>query len=273
MKTTDGKRYIVIVGGSGGLGRASCTYFAERGYGVFSLDIKKAGFDNENITEIETDITDTGSVRSAFENVKKTTDGLSAVICLAGIYFMDSFTEVSENALKRIIDINLLGVYRINGVFLPLLQNGKGRVLIVTSELAGMKALPFNGIYSMTKTALEHYTDSLRMELALLGVGVIEIMPGAYDTGMINESFSSLERMGEHSSLFSTNTKRFQTVMRTQSGSAKKPEKLAAVLYRAVNAVHPRLRYKPNNNILLGVFNILPRRLQVSLIRALIGNK
>lgn len=181
-------RFVVISGGSGGLGRAAVCAFAARGYTVFSLDIRKSGMQMENIVEIETDITDSESVSRAFDVVRCKTDRISAVISLAGTYFMDSLIEVPETEFEHIFKVNVFGVYHLNRIFLPLVMAGNGRILVTTSELAGMKALPFNGIYSLTKTALEHYTDSLRQELALLGVPVIEIKPGAFDTGMIAAS-------------------------------------------------------------------------------------
>lgn len=269
-KTTDTCKAIVISGGSGGLGRATAEYFAARGYTVFSLDIKKNGRFDENIIEIETDLCDSGSVERAKEAVNAAVSGVCAVVSLAGIYFMDSLIEVSEAELRRIIEVNVLGVYRLNRAFLPLVRNGNGRIIVTTSELAGMKALPFNGIYSLTKTALEHYTDSLRQELNLLSVPVIEIMPGAFDTTLVGSSFASLDRMSEKTLLYKTNTARFRRIMQTQSGSAKPPERLARVIFKAGTARRPKLRYRPNNNPLLGLYNLIPRRAQLALIGRLI---
>lgn len=265
-------RFVVISGGNGGLGRAAVSAFAARGYTVFSLDINKSETQMENVVEIETDVTDSESVSRAFDIVRCKTDRISAIISLAGTYFMDSLIEVPEAELEHIFKVNVFGVYHLNRIFLPLVRAGNGRILVTTSELAGMKALPFNGIYSLTKTALEHYTDSLRQELALLGVPVIEIKPGAFDTGMIAASFSSLDRMAEKTKLYRADAARFRRIMQIQSGTAKPPEKLAEILCHAVESKHPRLCYKPNNNLLLKLFNLCPRRLQVALIKRLIKN-
>ena len=83
-----------------------------------------------------------------------------------------------EDKFVRIFNINLFGIYRVNKAFVPLLSPAS-RIVIVSSELAPLNPLPFNGIYTVTKAAVEKYAYSLRMELQLLGHSVSVIrLPG-----------------------------------------------------------------------------------------------
>ena len=84
---------------------------------------------------------------------------------------LDSLAEMESESFKKIFDINLCGVFLINKTFLPLLSSDS-RIVITTSELAPLDPLPFTGIYAITKSALDKYAYSLRMELQLLGIKV-----------------------------------------------------------------------------------------------------
>ena len=146
---------VLITGAGGGMGRATAERFSAEGWRVFALD-KTACEASENIIPIEADVTDEESVKSAFCAVFSHTEHLDAVIHFAGIYMLDSLAEISDEAFRRIFDVNLRGAFLINKYFLPLLGEG-GRILITTSELAPLDPLPFTGIYAVTKAVLEIY--------------------------------------------------------------------------------------------------------------------
>ena len=75
---------------------------------------------------------------------------------MAGIYDLNSLIEMKEEDFVRIFDINVFSIYRINKTFAPLLKE-KGKVIIVSSELAPLDPLPFTGIYGITKSTVEKY--------------------------------------------------------------------------------------------------------------------
>lgn len=261
---------VLIAGGSGGLGRAVAEHFAKRGIFVFSGDIKPHADEREGIRQISMDVTSAESVEAALSYIKTKTERLQAVIYLAGVYMMDSFVEVDERSYKRMLDINLLGAYRVNKAFLPLVRDG-GRFVIITSELAAHKALPFNGLYSLSKTSLQHYADSLRLELSLLNVPVVVVRPGAFKTDMVNASHAAMQRMTDKTALYKTNAERFKRIMNSQTGTARDPSVLAKTVWRAASAKKPRLQYTVNAGFLLWVYNLLPKRVALFAIKRLIS--
>lgn len=260
---------ILLVGGAGGLGCAISAYLAERGYRVFSCDIGTAHCTHENVVALKTDITDSASIQETFETVSGMSDGLDAIISIAGVYVMASFIEIAEEKLAHIIDVNVMGVYRINKAFLPLLNKG-GRIIVTTSELAGQKPLPFNGIYAMTKSALQCYADSLRLELQLLGIKVITIKPGAFDTNMVTSAHEQAKQMCENTTLYKMGTKRFMSIMQSKTGTAKDPKELAKVFYKALTSKRPRMTYYKNAGLGLKMYSALPRRAQAFAIRQIL---
>lgn len=262
-------KQILLTGGAGGLGRAAAVYLADRGCTVFSCDIREQK-EYPGIVPVELDLRNPAGIEAALKKVSELTDSLEAIVHMAGVYMMDSFAEMEEDRLSAILDVNLMGVYRVNKAFLPLVIKGKGRIIITTSEMAWQKPLPFTGVYSLSKTALECYADSLRLELMLLGVPVITMRPGAFSTELLSESSREMERLRASTRLYKNNLGRIARVMGGRFKKAKEPERLAKVYWQAITSPRPRFRYTVNASLLLRLYGAMPRRLQALALRLLL---
>lgn len=260
---------VLLIGGAGGLGSAVALYLAERGMRVFSCDITEQNNSHKNIVPFFTDIKDQNSIDKTFTEASSLTDGLSAIISLAGVFMMDSFIEIPEENLKHIIEVNLMGVYRINKTFFPLLKKG-GRIIVTTSEVAGLKSVPFNGMYCLTKTALEYYADTLRLEMQLLGYKVINIKPGPFKTDMVQSTTNEADNLVKNTKLFKMGTERFNSIIRSKTGVSKDPSDLSKVYYKAITSQHPRLTYYKNSGLGLKILSVMPRRLHAFVIKQIL---
>ena len=262
---------IVITGVSGGMGSAAAAQFLKKGFDVWGLDVKEpvhAG----GIRFVGCDLTDPVSVTEACSVILKEAGSVDAVIHMAGIYDLDSLIEMDEEAFRRIFEINLFGVYRLNRTILPMLKEG-GRIVITTSELAPLDPLPFTGIYGITKTALEKYAEALRMELQLIGRSVIVIRPGAVDTGLLDVSTEKLDAFCEKTALYSYNAGRFRRIVDKVESRNIAPQVIAKIAYRAVTRKRPRFTYNANRNPLLRLLNLLPLRMQCRIIKGILKEK
>ncbi len=262
---------VLVVGASGGMGRSICKLLLKQGYQVFGLDYH---LDDplDGVTYFSCDIREMQDIKQAYDNISSKIDELYAIIHLAGVYYMDSLLEIDEEKIKKIFDINVLGIYRINKVFLPLLKVGS-RIIITSSELAPLRPLPFNGIYSITKATIEKYAYSLRMEANLLGIYVSIIRPGAVKTPLLNGSMSELDRFCSNTVLYKENSKYFKHIVESVEAKSITSDKLAKVVFKAIKRKKPRYIYKINSNFPLKLFNILPSHLQVYLIGRLLRKK
>ncbi|MBQ7671169.1 MAG: SDR family NAD(P)-dependent oxidoreductase [Clostridia bacterium] len=253
----------LLTGACGGMGRAIYDALCGDGDEVWGIDLAPRD-DTRRI--IAADVTDSASLEAAFERVSAEAGELDGVIHAAGIYDLFSLAEIDEETIKRDFDVNLLGVYRVNKLFLPLIKKG-GRVVIISSELAPLDPLPFTGIYALTKSALEKYADSLRMELRLIDRRVIVVRPGAVRTGMLPRSVEKLDEFCEKTKLYALNAARFRKIVDRVESKSVPPEKLAKKVLRALRSGHPKLVYKLNRNPLLLMLNALPRRAQLGIIK------
>ena len=262
---------VLITGAYAGMGYAATKALSESGYTVFALD-RKVGEAGPNVIPVEVDVTDTESVRRAFESVASQAEEIYAIIHFAGIYRLDSLVEMSEERFTGIFDVNLFGAYRINKTFLPLMKKGS-RIIITTSELAPVSPMPFTGIYAVTKAALERYAFSLRMELQLLGISVSVIRPGAVKTGLLSDSTRELDGFCENTRLYTCNAVRFRKIVNDVEAKNVPPQKIAKTAMRALSAQRPKYVYNVNRNPLLKLFGILPARCQTAVIKKILKDK
>lgn len=259
---------VLITGAYGGMGRATADLLRRRGYRVFALDIRVAEAE-EGIVPIQVDLTDEESVHRAYETVCSLTDHLDAVLHFAGLYMLDSLVEMSDERFRRIFDVNVRGVFLVNQHFLPLMKRG-GRILITTSELAPLDPLPFTGIYAVTKSALDKYAYSLRMELQLLGIGVSVLRAGAVQTDMLGVSTDALDRFCERTQHYSCNADRFRRIVGKVEAGCIPPAKIAEKCLRILHKRRPSFAYHINRNPALLLLNALPKRVQLWAIRMIL---
>ena len=259
---------ILVTGAYGGMGQAVVQALCAHGYRVFALD-KTARAAAENCIPIAADITKEDHVRAALQTVRGYTDSLCGILHFAGIYMLDSLVEMDAESFRRILDVNLYGTFLVNKTFLPLLQKGS-RILITTSELAPLDPLPFTGIYAVTKSALDKYAYSLRMELQLLGISVSVLRAGAVDTGMLGASTDALARFCEKTELYTCNAARFKRIVSSVEARCVPPTMIAEKCVRILEKRNPKFAYAVNRNPLLLLLNALPKRLQLFAIRVIL---
>ena len=261
-------KYVLVTGAYGGMGLEAVNAFTQSGYTVFALD-KKIGDKTNGVIPIEVDVTDAESVKSAYKAVKAVTDELFAIVHFAGVYMLDSLVEMSESDFDKAFNINVKGAFNINKTFLPLLKKGS-RIVITTSELAPLDPLPFTGIYAITKTALDAYAYSLKMELQLLDVSVSVMRAGAVQTNMLGVSTTALDRFCDKTELYKVNANRFKKIVEGVEAKCVSPKKLASKVLKIVNAKKPKFVYTLNRNKLLLLLNALPKWLRFKIIKGIL---
>lgn len=258
------RKAVIVTGASGGMGKEVCMALAEK-FDVFAFDVRPANLNDSRITDVIVDVTDTSSIEKATELVKNSGKTIYSVIHTAGIYDLDSLIEMDEQRFLKIFDVNLFGVYRINKAFIPLIEK-KGKVIMVTSELAPLDPLPFTGVYAITKSALEKYAYSLRMELNLLDIKVVVIRPGAVKTTLLNDSTTALDRFVDKTENYKVNANKFKKIVNSVENKNVAPQKIAKVINKALKKKNPKYVINVNRNFLLRLLNVLPHRLQVKII-------
>ena len=263
-KMTSEPKHILITGALGGLGTATITQLTKNQWYVFAADVNSNILekykDNDWVTPVLMDITDQSSIDKAFDKIAEQTSGLDAVINLAGILIVGSMVELPIESVSKIIDVNLLGAYRLNQKFLPLILSKKGRIINISSETGWQTAAPFNGAYALSKYALEAYSDALRRELAFLNIKVIKIQPGPFKTEMTKHIEQKFAKAENESTLFKKNLAKGQTYLPNVYKNAHDPVILAKTIVRALTAKKPKAAYSLKPDKIRSILEIIPTR-------------
>ena len=162
---------VLITGASGGIGAATALALRERGAAVLGLDLEASGDD-----VIACDVRDQGSVDAAVAKAVERLGGLDVLINCAGIGLPQSAAERPGEDALAVLDVNLVGPWRVSASALPALRDSRGRVVNVASGLAHL-SIPLGTAYCMSKRGLTSYSDALRLELDG-AVEVTTVYPG-----------------------------------------------------------------------------------------------
>lgn len=259
---------IFITGIASGIGRAAAEKFISEGHEVYGIDVREGA--PENAISFIADVTDTDAVARVSEELRQRDITLDVIINAAGVHGMYSLVEGDYAKMRRLVEINLLGAMQVNRALHPLLAKG-GRIVIVTSEVAPLDPMPFNGLYSVSKCALDCYAQALRQELNLIGQSVVTVRPGAIETPLARGALSATENLADGTALYEGQAHHFLSLTKKFMGTPISPEKLALLIYRAATVKKPRLVYSKNRNLGLILLSILPKRLQCAVIKLLLN--
>ncbi len=179
----EAQKAVLVTGASSGIGRNLAETLAGKGYFVYAGARKQADLDAlnkiPNIRALRLDVTKQDEIDAAVAAVRAGGKGLYGLVNNAGVATLGPITEIDEDDLAWIFDVNVFGVYRVTKAFAPLIIESKGRIVNISS-ISGILSGMFWAPYGMTKHALEAYTDSLAQEMALFDVEVSAINPGNY---------------------------------------------------------------------------------------------
>lgn len=256
-------KYVFFTGATGGLGECCVRALAGNGWTVF------AGGTNESklkalesilgVIPLAADVTCATSLQAARELVLKHTDRLDALVNFAGVPAFNSLIEGDPvGTSQRLLDINVMGMIRVNRVFFDLLERGRGRIVNCSSSAGWMTAQPFAGPYVLSKRAVEGYSDSLRRELMFLDIPVIKIQPGSFRTsieGIVEDAYQqTLQRTARYARILPGMKPMMDAVFK----SSGDPQAVACVVVRALEAKRPRARYRVGSGLLLCLLELLP---------------
>ncbi|XP_064598222.1 D-beta-hydroxybutyrate dehydrogenase, mitochondrial-like [Liolophura sinensis] len=195
---------VFITGCDTGFGNSLARRLASLGFRVFAgcyrpddeeAQALKASC-GEALHIIPLDVSSDSSVTHAAKYVKEHLGegGLWGVVNNAGQNVCGEAELCTMDMYKRIMDINMFGAVRVTKAFLPMIRRSKGRILNVSS-VNGRVGIPRRAPYTMSKYALEGFSDVLRLEMRQWGVKVILIEPGSFGGSTAILRNSNLERI------------------------------------------------------------------------------
>ena len=243
------QKAVLVTGASSGIGRNIAHRLAAEGYFVYAGARKKKDIaalsEIENIQGVRLDVTIQSDIDAAVQTVKAGNRGLYGIVNNAGVVVMGILAETAESELDFVFDVNVYGPYRITRAFAPLIIEAKGRIANISS-MAGVAAPPAYGVYSMSKHAVEAFTDSLAFEMQTVGVHVSTIQPGPHKSNAVASNCARREAQGYDpaSSLFPELANELATLCKGDIDYPfPEPDAVSDAVLHALSSEAPRERY------------------------------
>jgi NAD(P)-dependent dehydrogenase (short-subunit alcohol dehydrogenase family) len=197
----ENQKTILITGASSGIGKACALHLSNLGYKVYAgvrQEKDGASLKNEatqNLIPVILDVTSEESIAAVSTLISKETGGyLYGLINNAGIGRGGALEATPVKEIKRLMDINVIGLMAVTKAFIPMLRKAKGRILNIGST-SSLLAIPGASAYSASKFAVRAITDSLRLELKPFGIFVILVAPGAVESKIWEKGQAYKEEM------------------------------------------------------------------------------
>ncbi|MGC5614921.1 SDR family NAD(P)-dependent oxidoreductase [Georgenia sp. Z1491] len=194
MEHQEVPRRVVVTGGGRGIGAALVSALAESGDRVVIADLIDDGAQladelttaGRDVSFIRTDIGDESSVAALADHCRSALGAVDVLVNNAGIYqslgAKVPFEEISPDAFRRVLDVNVTGTWLVTRAMLPLLENGSDARIICTASSTVHMGVPYFAHYVASKGAVIALVRALAPELGKKGITINAVAPGLVDT-------------------------------------------------------------------------------------------
>lgn len=228
--TQSARKAILVTGASTGIGRSITEQLAADGHFVYAGARKEADLEelNEipNVEAVRLDVTNPEQIAAAVLQIERGGRGLYGIVNNAGVAVTGPLASMPLSDLEFVTAVNVYGPFRVTQAFAPMILAAKGRITTIGSISGILSGVNF-GAYSMSKHAVEAYTDSLARELEPQGVAVSVVEPGNYASEI---GRSAAKRSGLDAARFARD-------------QYKQPDEVAAAVSLALFEAAPKRRY------------------------------
>lgn len=188
-------------------------------------------FDNQKILKQILDVTDAEKIKEVVKNANEKFGGIDVLVNNAGLGYFSTIEESDMKQVKYMFDVNVFGLANMTNAVLPIMRKQKSGAIVNLSSALALTTLPTMGFYSATKYAVEGYADTLRQEVADLGIQVMNVEPSGARTDWSGRSSQKVEPTISDYAKFSNDIENVPDSVTSAPGD---PQKIAQVIYNQV---------------------------------------
>jgi short-subunit dehydrogenase len=234
-------KVILITGGSSGIGKSVGEFLTHKGFVVYGTSRNPKNIENHPFKLVALDVNNIETIEKAVAEVIKNEGKLDVLVNNAGMGITGPIEETPTNEMRKVFDTNLFGAIDVMKAVLPQMRKQQSGLIINVTSIAGYMGLPFRGIYSATKGALEIVTEAIRMEVKTFGIEVTNVAPGDFATNIASGRY--------HTPVFENSPykKAYQenlNLMDAHVDSGGDPIEMAKAIYKVINTSKPKVHYQ-----------------------------
>ena len=236
------KKVILITGGSSGIGRATGNYLKSKGHTIYGTTRSLTKYpDFTDFPLLEMDVTKSATILQAVEALITKEGQIDVLINNAGVGITGPVEEIPEEEIEKHFQTNYFGALRVIKAVLPQMRKQRSGLVINTTSIAGYMGLPFRGIYSAGKAALEVTTEALRMETKDFGVRITNLAPGDYATNICGGRYHAPVIKGSD---YEAKYQMSLDLMDEHVDEGRDPIEVGVLIEKIMNKKSPKIHYK-----------------------------
>ncbi|WP_136480944.1 SDR family oxidoreductase [Cognatitamlana onchidii] len=234
-------KVVLITGGSSGIGKSIGEFLLEKGFKVYGTSRNPNNYKSSKFPILELDVQNNQTILRAVQVVIKKEGCLNVLINNAGAGITGPIEETPEDEIKKNFETNFFGPINVIKAVLPQMRKQRSGLIINITSIAGYMGLPYRGIYSASKGALELLTEAFRMELKGFNIEMTNVAPGDFATNIaagryhvpLNDTSPYKQSYGNTLDL-----------MNKHVDTGSDPSIMAQAVYKLINTGKPGVHYK-----------------------------
>jgi len=232
---------VLITGGSSGIGKSIGEFLIQKGYIVYGTSRNPENYKDSKFPLLALDVKDHKSIENTVKLIVENEGHLDVVINNAGAGITGPVEEIPEFEIKANFETNFFGPINVIKAVLPKMRQQKKGLIINITSIAGYMGLPYRGIYSASKGALELITEVFRMELRDFNIKMTNIAPGDFATNIAAGRYHApLLEDSPYKKPYGNTLE----LMNTHVESGSNPLMMAQAVYKIINTKNPKAHYK-----------------------------
>ena len=250
------KKVVFITGASSGIGKSIGEFLHHKDFVVYGTSRNPDAITQSLFPLLQLDVRNTQSILNCVAQIIQKEGQIDVVINNAGVGITGPIEEIPSEEIRNNFETNLFGPIEVMKAVLPAMREQKGGLIINITSIAGYMGLPYRGIYSASKGALELITEALRMEVRAHGIQITNVAPGDFATNIAAGRYHAPVVEGSAYEVSYGNTLK-EMNLHVDSGS--NPNEMAEAIYAIINTKNPKIHYKVG--VFMQKFSIVLKRI------------
>jgi NAD(P)-dependent dehydrogenase (short-subunit alcohol dehydrogenase family) len=241
IKPENMSKVIFITGASSGIGKSIGEFLHAKGYIVYGTSRNPEAVKDSVFPLVALDVRNAESISMAVAEVVAKAGTIDVLVNNAGVGITGPIEEIPANEIRNNFEINLFGPIEVMKAVLPQMRSQKSGLIINVTSIAGYMGLPYRGVYSASKGALELITEALRMEVKEFGVTITSVAPGDFATNIAAGRYHApLVKGSAYEKPYGATLE----TMNTHVDAGSNPMQMAEAVYSIMKTPNPDVHYK-----------------------------
>jgi short-subunit dehydrogenase len=234
-------KVVLITGGSSGIGKSVGEYLQTKGFEVYGTSRNPKRYPESKFPIVALDVTKLETISACIAEILKHESQIDVLINNAGAGITGPIEEIPDAEIKRNFETNLFGPINVIKAVLPTMRSQNSGLIINVTSIAGYMGLPYRGVYSASKGALELITEAFRMELKCFNIQMTNVAPGDFATNIAAGRYHAPTLKNSPYKETYANTLK---MMDAHVDEGANPQQMAEAIFRVIQTKNPKVHYK-----------------------------